>query len=108
MAWEKVGGRRYYYRNRRDGRRVVREYVGSGPVAELAATGDALRRVEKEAARRRRQAERAARERAEAPLLALCELTDVLTRASLVLAGFHQHDRGAWRRRRERPTNPSD
>ena len=37
MAWQQVGRRRYYYRNRCVQGRSVRRYVGTGPVAELAA-----------------------------------------------------------------------
>jgi hypothetical protein len=34
MAWDRRG---YFYISRRVGRRVVREYYGKGPLAELAA-----------------------------------------------------------------------
>ena len=38
MAWERRGdGRCYFYRPRRVGGRVVRDYLGSGPQAQLAA-----------------------------------------------------------------------
>jgi hypothetical protein len=30
----------------------------------------------------------------------LCESSEMLSRAALVAAGFHQHARGLWRRRR--------
>ena len=101
MAWQQVGRRRYYYRNRCVQGRSVRRYVGTGPVAELAAVADDLRRLERAIAARERQAEQARRHQAEAPLAALCRLTDFLTRATFVTAGYHQHDRGAWRRRRD-------
>ena len=103
MAWQEVDGRRYYYRGRRLCGRTRRVYVGpaGSPAAELAATADHLRRLGREAAARERQAEQARHREAEAPLLDLCELTDVLARAALVLAGYHRHDRGEWRRCRE-------
>ena len=41
MAWEIRTGRRVYYRSRRVGRRVVRDYFGGGPEAHLAAGLDA-------------------------------------------------------------------
>ena len=103
MAWQVVDGRKYYYRHRRDGGRPRTVYVGAAgsPAAELAAAADHLRRLGREAAARDRQAEQARHREAEAPLLALCERTDVLTRAALLVGGFHRHDRGQWRRRRE-------
>ena len=102
MAWQEVDGRRYYYRGRRLCGRTRRVYVGAAgsPAAELAAAADHLRRLGREAAARERQAEQARHREAEAPLLALCVRTDVLTRAALLAAGFHRHHRGPWRRRR--------
>src|SRR5260370_19618830 len=98
MAWDQVGSRRYYYRSERIGGRPVRRDVGTGPAAELAAAVDELRRVERAAETRECLAEQAKHQAAEAPLLELCKLTDVLARAALVAAGYHQHARGAWRR----------
>ena len=105
MAWQEVDGRRYYYRGRRLCGRTRRVYVGAAgsPAAELAAAADGLRRLGREAAARERHAERERHREAEAPLLALCERTDVLTRAALLAAGFHRHDRGQWRRCRREP-----
>ena len=103
MAWQEVDGRRYYYRGRRLCGRTRRVYVGAAgsPAAELAAAADHLRRLEREAAARERHAEQARQQEAEAPLLELCQLTDVLTRAALLAAGYRRHDRGEWRRSRE-------
>jgi hypothetical protein len=102
MPWQEVAGgrRRYLYRSQRVNSRPVRQYVGRGPIAEMQATLDGLQRLGREIAAREYQAEQARRRLAEAPLLDLCDLTDVLTRATLVAAGYHQHDQGAWRRRR--------
>ena len=103
MAWQEVDGRRYYYRGRRLCGRTRRVYVGAAgsPAAELAAAADDLRRLEREVTARERHAERERLRGAEAPLLELCAVTDVLARAALVVAGYRQHDRGDWRRCRE-------
>ena len=103
MAWQEVDGRRYYYRGRRLCGRTRRLYVGAAgsPAAELAAAADHLRRLGREAAARESHAERERLRGAEASLLQLCQMTDALTRAALLAAGFRQHDRGEWRKRRE-------
>jgi hypothetical protein len=104
MAWETRTGSsgRYYTRSTKVGGRVVREYVGSAgsPLAELAAAEDALHR---EARQREAQDRRTERERLaalDAPLDALDALTGALYRAALVAAGYRQHKRGEWRRKR--------
>jgi len=97
MAWVKG---RYYTRSRKVGGRVVREYVGAGRVGELAAQLDALERERRETERAVRRAERAELEALDVPLNELNDLADLLVRAALVAAGFHQHNRGEWRKRR--------
>jgi hypothetical protein len=99
VAWEARGGCRFYSRVVRDDGRVRRLYLGHGPVAELAARDAELRRAE----RRARARSQARLEAAEAASRELAELADLLARATLVAAGYHRHDRGTWRRRRERP-----
>ena len=100
MGWEVRGSRRYYTRTRRAGGRLVREYVGTGPVAEMAAAADAVRQAQRRAEAEARRAERARWEAALAPLEELCLASDLLARAALTAAGYHQHDRGEWRRKR--------
>ena len=96
MGWE----RGYYYRVRKEGGRVVREYVGRGPQAELVARLDAHQRQERDKDRAALAAERARLETLDAPLNELSELAELLARAALLAAGFHQHKRGEWRKRR--------
>ena len=96
MGWD----RGYYYRVRKVGGRVVRQYFGTGRGAELVAQMDAIEREEREAARAARRAERAELVALEAPLDRMCQEAELLARAALVAAGFRQHKRGEWRKKR--------
>lgn len=99
-AWEtRNGSGRYYTRSKRVGGRVVREYVGTGEVAELAAEIDAVERAEREEARAALRAEHAeAREVAEV-LSDLEVLTRQAVTETLHAENFHRHKR-QWRRKR--------
>jgi hypothetical protein len=95
MPWD----RGYYYRSRKVNGRVIREYVGRGRVAELVAQLDAVNRKEREARAAAWRAEKARLDALDASVAALIQLTDLLTRAALQAAGYHQHKR-QWRRKR--------
>jgi hypothetical protein len=98
MGWERG---RYYTRSRKVNGRVVREYVGAGRVAELAAQLDALDRDQREDERDARRAARAEFDALADKLSDLNERCDLITRAALIAAGFHQHKRGEWRKQRD-------
>jgi hypothetical protein len=101
MAWSKRGSTSVYYRSARADGRVRRHYFGSGVEARLAAALDAHRRQEREAGRLARRAEGQRQRAIDMPLRAFTRLTDLLAGAALVLAGFHRHDRGRWRKARQ-------
>jgi hypothetical protein len=103
MAWELRGNRSYYYRSVRRGGRVIKEYVGTGRVAELYARLDALARERRANERQDRAVEQDSWNALEAQTDELIRITDALVAATLTVAGYYRHDRGAWRRRRERP-----
>jgi hypothetical protein len=99
MGWEKRGGRRYYYRKRRQGEKVRSEYVGDSLLGKICAADDEAARQN----RARQQAvEREARQ-AEAEIDARLRQSEstiaALTAAMFLAAGFHKH-RGQWRKRR--------
>lgn len=102
MPWHRQGSRRYFCRAKRVDGRIVRKYVGRGPVAEQAAAEIELRQAERRAHAQLAREETIRHEQASAPLADLCRLTELLMRAALISQGFHQHSRGAWRRRRVR------
>ena len=99
MAWERRGSRSYYYRSVREGDRVRKVYVGTGPTAEQAAEAD----------RRRRQRRLEERQRVSALVLELESAArfadygreEFIQRASELLneTGYRYH-RGSWRKRR--------
>jgi hypothetical protein len=97
MGWERG---RYYTRSKKVNGRVVREYIGSGRVAQLAAELDAIERDRREGEALERRCIRAEHDEFAAMLADLNERCDLLTRAALFAAGYHQHKRGEWRKRR--------
>lgn len=96
MAWKQIGNHAYYYKSRREGGRVVTEYVGRGQVASLIAQMDALTREDRELERE----EREAIEDRERELAAWSDRVETLATAAMIAAGFHKH-KGQWRRRRD-------
>lgn len=99
MGWERG---RYYTRSRKVNGRVVREYIGGGEVGRLVAQIDAIDGAEREAKAVAWRAAKARLEAVEADLDAIGRLVNLMAHASLVAAGFRQHNRSEWRRRRER------
>ena len=100
MAWEERGIQRYYYRKRREGERVVSEYIGRGPLAEGIARLEVLDREREEAVRQQRSAERAALDAEAAEVEAVEGLVRTVTHAALLASGYHTH-KGQWRKRHE-------
>lgn len=99
MGWEKRGDNWYYYRKRREGDKVISEYVGprGDPLTEAVAQLEALDRQ-----RRELEAEewRRKREKIEANdrlTLEIDRLARSVWRAWLLALGYHTHH-GEWRR----------
>ena len=101
MAWEtrKRGGR-YYTRSQRRNGRIVREYVGSGLFGELCAEKDAEGRAERKRQRDAWLAEQEEFEALDARVSEVDEACAALMRDALEQAGYYQHKRGEWRKRR--------
>jgi hypothetical protein len=105
VAWENRGGSRYYTRSRKVNGRVIREYVGGGLPGLLAEQEDDERRQRRAEARARRQRDQDAFAAASQSHEELSRVADALIRATLISAGYHQHDRGQWRKRRVSKVN---
>ena len=101
VAWEerKRGGR-YYYRSRRQGARVLKEYVGAGLIADFSAEEDQLNRERREVEKLKEQEDLEHLNALAAPVIELSEAAQILARAHLIAAGCHRH-KGEWRRARE-------
>jgi hypothetical protein len=76
---------------------VVREYVGTGPFAEIVAASDRTKRELAEAERKREKTELERLEALAAPVLELSEAAAILVRVYLIAAGYHRH-KGEYRR----------
>jgi hypothetical protein len=98
MGWDKG---RYYTRSRKVGGRVVREYVGSGRVAELAAQLDSLAKEQRRLDAAIMRGEKSDLAATDAEILAVVESADLAARAALLAAGFRRHKRGEWRKQRD-------
>jgi hypothetical protein len=96
MGWE----RGYYYRVRKVNGRVVREYIGTGEMAQLVAKMEGLERKRRELERAERKALLDELNAVENAVVQMCDRADLMARAALVSAGFRQHKRGEWRKRR--------
>jgi len=101
MAWETRNGKgRYYTRSTRNGDRVVREYIGCGKMAEMLAKMDSLEREQREAEAEKFRAMQAKMEKLDEQVEELCDIADLFARMTLLANGYHQHNRGDWRKRR--------
>src|SRR5829696_1096112 len=101
MGWEsRERGGRYYTRSRKIDGRVVREYMGGGLIGELAARFDEAEREKRKGEVARARLQRARIEMLVARVTELCEVAEVLCRATLVDGGYRRYQ-GKWRRKRE-------
>jgi hypothetical protein len=102
MGWEKG---KYYSRSRRVDGRVVREYVGCGQIAEIAARVDAIEREERTTQRELESLQREESRKFDRTFSDLCRIVNLVQEAALLCQGIHCH-RGEWRKRRVSKSNP--
>lgn len=106
MPWAARGKRKYFYRSRRAGGLVVKDYLGTGPAAELATADIARRRADRKQARAERKADRERWAQVEATLNDLDRVLRALVHARLKTLGYNQHARGRWRKKRHEGPQP--
>jgi hypothetical protein len=106
MAWEKRRKSSYYYKSRREGKKVRRTYMGHGPEAQLSAQLDVERRQQRQAERTEWVDFVARVQEADAALENLSRHCRLLAAAVLLTQGFHSHN-GQWRRYRVRKRDQS-
>ncbi|MEN6371848.1 MAG: hypothetical protein ABFD64_07515 [Armatimonadota bacterium] len=101
MAWElRNGCGPYYTRSIRRGRQVIRQYVGKGLLGEQAAQADVEMRLERDAKQQEETESLALLKSSEGMVIDLYDAVETITRAQLLQAGYHRHNRSEWRKRR--------
>ena len=109
MGWEtRRGGGRYYYRYRWDRGRVTKVYVGKGPAAVQAAREDEEKRADRIAQRQVVELERVLEKSPQDMMADLDGQVRIAIHTALMAAGFHQHARGRWRKRRVKTTQAAN
>lgn len=104
MPWEVHGSKRYYYRRRKVGGRIVKKYIGGGLLGEMAFMADMELRLAREQNQALRKAESQGRSLAEMPLTTVTNKINLLLRSLLLGTGrYRQHYRGEWRSIHENP-----
>jgi hypothetical protein len=98
MGWDKG---RYYTRSVKINGRVIRQYIGGGLLGALAARMDAADRRKRRRALADQRRPKADLGELDDELRTLARLTDLAAHVALLAAGYHQHHRGEWRKRRD-------
>ena len=102
MAWVLRGNREFYYRSVYTGGKSCMQYVGAGPVAQLAASYDQLHRARRLADKQSLAELRRHLQAVDARLAELTWRADLLGAASLICAGYHRRGKCSWSRRHVR------
>lgn len=113
MGWKYRKGKCYFYRSERVGNKVVSHYCGPAG-SENARLWMSLVQLGKErqqqetAERETRRAEFAEQASTPPELIALLAEVKRATAEALAAAGYHQHKRGEWRKRRGTNQNQTE
>jgi hypothetical protein len=100
MAWEERNGRMYYYRKRREGKRVVSEYIGAGMIGEIAGLFDHEEKFKRDVERSEFMQAKEDAAKMDRSMKKAKEYTKAFTCAVLLLSGYHA-PRRQWRKIRQ-------
>lgn len=97
MAYVRQG--RYWYKSRREGGRVICEYIGCGDAGRLCAELENEQVQERARERSERQALAAQEHELDRALDTITEQLRGLVDVALIVSGYHKHS-GTWRQAR--------
>jgi hypothetical protein len=100
MAWEDRNGRKYYYRKRRVGKRVISEYIGGGLAGELSALYAYEDKFKTDVQRAELTKAKEDAMKLDRQIREVERITKAMTRAVLLLSGYHA-PRRQWRKIRK-------
>jgi hypothetical protein len=100
MGWEYRDGKQYYYRKRREGDRVISEYVGGSAAGLFVSARDAEDRWQRIQDRAELREQKAATRKLDEQINEAEKLARAMTRAVLLLSGYHA-PRRQWRKLRQ-------
>ncbi len=108
VAWDKrARGGQYFSCSRRVGKRVTKEYYGTGPLGELAAELTDRRQAPLAENKRLRKQAEARDQTVLDDVKRFHSICEAVAAASLTLAGYHRTNSGPWRRKRRERDNRS-
>lgn len=93
--------RGYYYRSQRVGNTVTRQYLGKDALRSSTAKAETRDHKKREQLRQRNQKALACLDEDEAQTKLLHQFVSLVMRNRLETAGYRQHARGQWRKRRK-------
>lgn len=100
MAWEDRNETVYYYRKRREGKHVISEYVGKGLIGQLAEEMDSEERYKKDLDQSEFRKQQWTIKIIDEQVSDVEKYTRAMTRAVMLVSGYHSHKR-QWRKRRD-------
>lgn len=106
--WQTRGAKKYFYLVKRVDGRPRTIYMGAGLAAEVPADEFERRKKARETAVKDCAVQKARIAVEEKPLSGLCRGLDELLAVVLLTLGYHRHDRGTWRLRRDNQNSTKD